>query len=515
MNRILLIFLTLFHFSCSDDADSDNSLGSGSSAGGSGEQITTTGSLSIAANDMSATAATTLNVSSPTEEIAPSRISELASSGKINIAGLTEEPPPPGGGRGFADRQEAIAAVLAAEGTEDCLAAIPAEFNLAQGNFGHTACFGPRVAYTNHPNTGESGEFGNGDLGMFFEYSEPDETSGEACSTRIAGTLMSNVASYANAAQGFQLYTTCLAKLAGRQLPELGASLDLATDIAAVDTSANGFELSSGMITRTDDENDFPVFKTEIAGSFSDVARGLTKDFTLTIKHVVTADNNTGYYGWLKFVVANFEGSRDAVISLKHKFEGDGLAYRYRQVLLEDTSGELFDARGEVDSALYGPGWTEVIANVDSIGFGKVSFSWLTFDLLVFQAETKTDGTGSAYFGHQDATVEPSAGDFHAIKGLRCFPQNPPPAGAEIYSNYVQKQSLALNTATGAWEPSSSEIAFAPTTSCSWDGTTGGFTVYYETGGAGSEVAKTLTATTSGLHAVSTYQADWTAPSAP
>ena len=78
----------------------------------------------------------------------------------------------------------------------------------------------------------------------------------------------------------------------------------------------------------------------------------------------------------------------------------------------------------------------------------------------------------------------------------------------------VQKQNIKL-TDSGTWDADTSNINFAPTVSCDWDGSTGAFTAYREKNGADTEEAITLGAITNNLSTVSDYESSWTGPTVP
>jgi len=149
-----------------------------------------------------------------------------------------------------------------------------------------------------------------------------------------------------------------------------------------------------------------------------------------------------------------------------------------------------------------------------------MTFVWKTFDTLVFNAETKPDGTGTAYFGHTPFSTKVDTADLYKIKGLRCLPINPPPPGTESYSAFVQKQTITLNKTTGAWDVNKSQIKFAPTSSCDWNATNDAsqnatFTVQLE-GAPGETTNESLTYPLEhDLGSLADYTASWTGPTAP
>ena len=101
------------------------------------------------------------------------------------------------------------------------------------------------INYSNHPDTNSSGSIGNGDLGMFWDYRDPGETSGQACSVTVANNLMNNIGAYVDAAVGFQTLISCAGRLSDVELPAVGSSVDLSTALANVDISGQDFTISA------------------------------------------------------------------------------------------------------------------------------------------------------------------------------------------------------------------------------------------------------------------------------
>ena len=218
--------------------------------------------------------------------------------------------------------------------------------------------------------------------------------------------------------------------------------------------------------------------------------------------------------------------THDLPISITYSWSDKVLKYRYRQAQVASASSSVFDATsGEIahtgDTTELSPmKWTEVTANIEPTGLGSLSFAWATFDLLVFNTTTKKDGTGVAYFGHRPLNTAPGSAEMNTIKGLRCFPVNPPPMGTEPYSSFVQRQTLKLDSATRKWVPNTSNIKFAPTSSCSWNqendsGQTATFTVSKEDS-AGGKTDEALTyPIDANLYKHADYKSNWVPPTAP
>ena len=412
-----------------------------------------------------------------------------------------------------------VKGTLTATEVKACAAAIPGEISLSQGNIGHSKCFGPRVTYTNHPDNGETSEFGSGDLGMFWDLAESDGSSNEACSTRVGNNLMSAVGSYANTAVGIQALVACAGRLGKADFPSTaGSSTDMTSYLSGSLDASSPVTITSAVITAESGHSSGKTFYTTTAsGTLADVPRGLTKNFTLSVSHVPLNDENSAYKGAVQFVINEFEGTKDAAISLVYSWGEKKLQYRYRQVQVAAGTANNFDETTRevaIPSGNLPSGWMEVLTNVNELGIGKITFVWHTFDLLVFHSETKSDGSGVSYFGHTPNTVTPGSDEFYKIKSFRCYAKNPTPGGNSYGTSKVQKQTLAL-TSSGTWDADVSNLTFAPTVSCDWNGSSGTFTAYREQGGPGSEETLQLGAITNNLSDISDYESTWVNPTAP
>ncbi len=149
---------------------------------------------------------------------------------------------------------------------------------------------------------------------------------------------------------------------------------------------------------------------------------------------------------------------------------------------------------------------TEVIVDNDAKGFGKLLLAWTAGGTMVFNAETKDDGTGHAFFSNAPMN---SAGtdEYYQIHGMKC--------NVNIVETYVQMQTLALDASTGAWElaPDGPKIKYAPTNSCDYDSGDGTFIVTNQDAQSINETLECPVANE--LESISIYNSSWTAPIAP
>lgn len=364
----------------------------------------------------------------------------------------------------YTSKVERIDEVLNTEDLGSCLDAMPAEFSLQQGIFGHHQCASAAVvSVTNHPDLNDSYESGPGDLGLWWDQADPEDSSSKKpCAVGVLNSAMESVAAYSDAAMGMHSMLACVGRLKGISLPaEVGESVDMGSSISDVDTSSRDFTVSSASITRQSDSSDgFKVYQSSLSGTLKDVPRNIETDYELRVRHAVENEDNTRYSGVIQFEMSKLEDNSPGIISIAYKSDGESIQYRYRQGL---ASASDFDESTYEVSLSGNSNPKQVIADIDNDGFGKLTLSWSTAGNKTFNVETKSDKTGVAYFG---SAAENSAGKdgFDDIIGFKCFPQS------ESYADYVQKQTFTLSD-NGSWElkQDGSKILYVPTSSCDWN----------------------------------------------
>lgn len=366
----------------------------------------------------------------------------------------------------YNSKVDRIDSVLKAEDLSSCLDAMPNEFSLAQGIFGHHQCASAaEVEVSNHPDTNGTYSSGAGDLGLWWDSADPEDGSSQKpCAVGVLNSAMESVAAYSDTAMGMHSMLACVGRLKGVSLPsEVNESVDMISHIAEVDTASKSFTVSSASITRQADSSDgYQVYQSAISGTLEDVPRNIETAYELRVRHAAENEDNTVYSGVIQFEMSKLEDDSPGVISIAYKSDGESIHYRYRQGLANAGDSDFDESNYEVAfSADSNP--KQVIADIDSEGYGKLTLSWSTAGNKTFNVETKSDKTGVAYFGY---AAEDSAGEdaFDDIIGFKCFPQS------ETYSDYVQKQTFELKD-SGSWELKSggSKILYAPTKSCDWN----------------------------------------------
>jgi hypothetical protein len=472
-------------------------------------------------------------VSSPTDTVSTANLATMRSAGVLTLPanGLTEPQPPVGGGASptsydYLSKAAKLKAVLTATTLEACAAAIPSEMNLAQGNIAHASCFGPTTRFTTHPDQpgpyndpGADGKLLVGDTGLMFDYADM-ASSGQACSAQVVNNAMHNVGTYADTAIGMQALVACAGRLAAVERPIAGETKDMIGYLSGLSTTGKPYTITAASMEATT-SGAKTIYITRISGTVSDNPRNiLNRDFTLSVYHVPQDSNAETYKGVAQFMVEDFDpitpnnSGKDAYISLAYDWTGSALNYRYRQVMKTAADGTFSDTTKElaVPTTETPSTWTEITVQNDAYGFGKLAFTWRTGDMLVFNATTSRDGTATTYFGHKAGSSDlPGSTTFQTAAGMKCYSRNPAPNGANAFKDYVQQQTMTLNTTTGIWEMATSNISYAPTLSC--DLAAGySFDVFQEGLNSWSTHPGPLT---NNLIPLTTYQSSWSQPSAP
>ena len=145
--RYLILIISLRFLRCSSD---DSETSSDSSA-------TNFGQLNISLSDTEAVVPQDVAITSVTEQQSLAAIEVVQ--GRLQTGSLVQ-----GEKNDYLTRLESLKNTTTTEDIDSCMAAIPEEFNLAQGNLGHATCFGPAI-------TGNSVDIGNGDAGIWWDFS--------------------------------------------------------------------------------------------------------------------------------------------------------------------------------------------------------------------------------------------------------------------------------------------------------------------------------------------------------
>ena len=386
-------------------------------------------------------------------------------------------------------------------------------------------CYGPNLAYQNHPDSAggtANGILPRGDLGIW----EANTTAGEACIANKMNDVISSVSGEVDDAIGIASMLACVARLDGSALPEVGKNLDLmpAATKAKQASAAMPFTFTSARMVREADHNGHPVYVTEMTYEVSPpVALPLTqatnqpqnnatpaKIQKVKVKHSPFDENNETYLGKLTMItdfkdvaktsVCTSTGPdmatkvRRALTILYSKSSATRIQYEMRQgkFLSGKSDDYLFDANGnakypDFDNGDCNLGAEYAIFDLNpKVGTGKVAYSWLAgqsgengrsmvVNVGINDAGDSKKGCGYYGFGDKYKTMMTSidglAAGTSTDKLLDRFICNWAGPGnnknGQTYTR-VQRQCIKQDSAGKFVEESttSSKIKFSPQNSC-------------------------------------------------
>ena len=150
------------------------------------------------------------------------------------------------------DKVARLEAVLNSDDINQCHKAIPKKM---KGSGGSVNCFGPELAYVNHPSDNTTdGTLPTGDLGIWTAYS--DNSTEEACSVGQMNMLLSKVGRKVDLAMGITAMMICAAKNDGLKKPAVdGDALDVTASVAKTKVT----EKRGGMVITSATLNEAPL----------------------------------------------------------------------------------------------------------------------------------------------------------------------------------------------------------------------------------------------------------------
>ena len=429
------------------------------------------------------------------------------------------------------DKVARLEAVLNSDDINQCHKAIPKKM---KGSGGSVNCFGPELAYVNHPSDNSSdGTLPTGDLGIWTAYS--DNTTQEACAVGQMNKLLSKVGRKVDLAMGITAMMVCAAKNDGLSKPAVdGAALDVTASVAKtkVKDKRGGMVITSATLKRsTVASTGKKKYTSKITGSFSYTLDDGTTDnqsFKIKFQHVPEADSTDSVKageGLVQMWQEQDETDQncgtegfDVVTSVAYKNTSDNLSFRAVKARFSDnmTKSEYFDSSGEVvgtsitDNA--SGGWCAdfnvVRANIDKDGFGKIGYAWqagksdgYTRTFNIKTAYNSADNqTGNAFFGfnpHPDNSSGTNKYRSTNIDRMICNWAGPGNNHTGVAK--IQRQKLSYASTANVWKSIQDNITFAPTTSCDFDNSSYSTTTF---GGSGASI-------TNNLESISNYESKY------
>jgi len=420
------------------------------------------------------------------------------------------------------DKVARLEAVLNSDDINQCHKAIPKKM---KGSGGSVNCFGPELAYVNHPSDNSTdGTLPTGDLGIWTAYS--DNTTQEACSVGQMNMLLRKVGRKVDLAMGITAMMICAAKNDGLKKPAVdGDALDVTASVAKtkVKEKRGGMVITSATLKRsTVASTGKKKYSSKITGSFSYTLDDGTTDnqsFKIKFQHVPDTDSTDSVKAGEGLVQmwqeqdgtdqnCGTEGF-DVVTSVAYKNTSDNLSFRAVKARFYDntTSEDYFNDSDEevvgisAQESSTGSGWCAdlnvIRANIDKDGFGKVGYAWQAGkgDGFTRTFNIKTDNssgtlTGDAYFGfnpHPDNST--GTNKYRTTKIDRMICNWAGPGNSKTGVSKVQRQQLSYDSTNNVWKSTSDNITFAPTNDCDFDNSSYGSTTF---GGSGASITNNL-----------------------
>lgn len=351
-----------------------------------------------------------------------------------------------------ADASDFLDTIRTTSDVSACLEAIP-----AQPQIQSPLCYGPNVGYTNHPHDGSSGQLPSGDLGLWVE-TEP--ATGEACAAAKLNELVAKAAYNVDLAIGSMGMMMCAAALSGEDLPSNGATLDLSSELASLQSNTGNVSITTATTTHKTLTSS-TGYETRIAGTINN------ENIDLKVLH--DSANDKGIITIEKSEANDIRG-----VSLVYELSVNSIKYKMVSSRSQQSSNISYTSEGEV-SLHSGDDIHVMLADINPTdGYGELAYAWKAggndshYRALNVATESTGNGTGRAYYGF---VPSPSAGvetvsldlqDTDTNVGMICAWTGPGHTHTPV--NKVQYQSISLSG--GIWTAPVSQISYAPTPSC-------------------------------------------------
>jgi len=466
---LFLIMFVFFTCSSSDDSGSSSSSSASSSDSGDVELITTINSEA--------------SVSSSTSSVSGSLAALIIARGSGEQSNIYEEDPD----AHFLEKKAALDNILNPTTEDDCR--YKPHFRPSPAN---VLCFGPSISYTDHPDGG-SGSMPGGDLGIWNH-----SFMGEACAAAKLNSLVHDVSGLVGSAMGMAASLACHAHFDGRDADiGEGESHDLA-DLyhGKVGEHSSALTIEKAIIQHEGTHSDHPIissiFEISIGGEHGGALDG--GKIGVRVSH---GEKDDGFFGKINISIIHADGFHQfgtsctsagqvegergpkklAYSVLYKKSDSGTIQYRMRRAYFCKPGDHAFDEHGFLD---FNGKWSAdaleiTMENDTTTGLGTVRSVWQAGPndgaTRVFLARLKDDYTGTAFFGFGN-DLESSEGDTDfpgRMYGMHC---NWLLGGGALgpFEPVVQRQKIVLDEDSGNWVIESSNIRYAPTNDCSYDG---------------------------------------------
>lgn len=410
-------------------------------------------------------AITAQGVSSPTAR--SSSGSSLLSSRAASRRSALEESIASSDVKSVDEQIEEIENRLTESSVSACLAGISLQTAKSQVN-----CFGPsfNVSGFDNGNYGSfvmSGNHPGGDAGIW----TATDGDGEACVAAKMNVAVGDAAALANSSQHLLAGMLCVANVKGMDLPGVGKSIDLASELT---DGLDGASFTEAALARADDASGNPVYTITITGTIGD------KEVYLQSSNTNASDGTSGRIRGYK-EVTGFDGADSyAGFSLVYNKSGSTITQLLKSAQNRSSvTSDFFDASGDVDYTKAAAGenmYFTLLSLNDSTGLGTMRFAWQAGDgdshARAFQANTSNNGTNDVGFGYSGygPTLKGNV-NVGEISGMICdwalTTTGIGSHGSQIstFANKVQGQTVERNS-SGVFIPVDNNFEYAPTTDC-------------------------------------------------
>ncbi len=343
------------------------------------------------------------------------------------------------------------------------------------------SCYGPAVSYQGHPDApsagDENGQLPSGDLGIWLA---DEADSGKACSAAELTARLEGIRERSMASLMGLSSMICVIGSNGLTMPE-SESLSLTYEMNALNIADTVF--SSVTITHSNDPSGNSIYSYSMEFDYTTLDD--SHSIIVNMEHRSGASNGK-YSGFITTQVNDRSSGGNCSSSeithnssLHYKRDSDRqirTEVREAQFCGHDISGLNSDAKVDPTEKFngYNSGWGNnfAIFTADFDPFtlsGNYAYTWQagpddgnsrSFNIVTDFSK----GSGHAFYGYSDDIADTDGN----ITGFICNWAGP--GSDRSTRDYVQYQKLELNPETGSVTASESNISYAPTNSCSYDG---------------------------------------------
>lgn len=361
-------------------------------------------------------------------------------------------------------------------------------------------CYGPSVAYEKHPDftppefapqNYEDGELPPGDVGI---WTETEDGTDQACAAAQLNHRMRSVAYKSQAAMETFASLVCVAN----DKPAAGETLTLTDSMNSMATSAGLDAVFSLATLSAETTADGLTYSYDVEFVYTDTA-GDAHPVVLRMSYTPAATDTTTYQGQFSYLIGDNQSLDDAGCPSSDDFFDAGsvvytrdgserIRFEARQAGYCSSSGSSFDPIGDdglldtsEESATNPNGWqhnfTVTLADYSpTTEVGNFVLAWQAGSddgnsrvANVTLNESEGEGTlsGDAWFGYGDDIASFDG----SIKGIICNWAGP--GSTHTLQNHAQHQGIVFDATAEAFTSTADtlNIGYAPTNSCSYDGT--------------------------------------------